>query len=66
MLTTVAAMLALLLALSPILSQFGLLMAIGIAYAYVTSLVVLPPAIVVWQRLVSVEASDPLRVSTDA
>lgn len=50
MLTTVFTMAGLLLALTPLLSQFGVLIAIGIAYSYLASLVVLPPTLLIWHR----------------
>jgi len=42
----------LVLAITPILGQFGLLTAASISLAYVASLVVLPPALVVWAAAV--------------
>ncbi|KYH26843.1 bifunctional preprotein translocase subunit SecD/SecF [Halalkalicoccus paucihalophilus] len=51
MLTTVAGMGVLVLAITPILGQFGLLLSISILYAYLASLLVLPSALVVWARV---------------
>jgi len=42
----------LVLAITPILGQFGLLTAASISLAYVASLVVLPPALIVWAAVV--------------
>ncbi len=50
MLTTVAGMGVLVLAITPILGQFGMLMALSILYAYLASMLVLPSALVVWAR----------------
>ncbi|MDL5361115.1 RND family transporter [Halalkalicoccus sp. NIPERK01] len=51
MLTTVAGMGVLVLAITPILGQFGLLLSISILYAYLASILVLPSALVVWARV---------------
>ena len=48
MLTTAGGTGALALAITPVLGQFGLLMAISVVYSYITSMVVLPPTLVVW------------------
>ncbi|MDY7082797.1 MAG: MMPL family transporter [Halobacteria archaeon] len=50
MLTTGAGMGALVLAITPILGQFGMLMFISVFYALITSVLVLPSVIVVWER----------------
>jgi hypothetical protein len=42
----------LVLAITPILGQFGLLTAASITLAYLASLIVLPPALVVWVAVV--------------
>lgn len=52
-LTTAFTMLALLLAITPLLSQFGVLMALGVTYSYLASLIVLPPALIVWDKYIS-------------
>jgi predicted RND superfamily exporter protein len=52
MLTTVTGIGVLVLAITPILGQFGFLTAISVGYSYLASLVVLPPVIVVWERYV--------------
>lgn len=51
MLTTVCGLGVLYLALIPMIMEFGLLLALGIFYAYLTSIFVLPSAIVIWDRL---------------
>ncbi|WP_254537804.1 efflux RND transporter permease subunit [Halomarina litorea] len=58
MLTTVTGIGVLVLAITPILGQFGVLTALSILYAYLTSLLVLPPALVVWARLYERFAGD--------
>ncbi len=50
MLTTAGGTGALALAITPVLGQFGLLMAISVFYSYVTSMVVLPSTLVIWSR----------------
>lgn len=50
MLTTIAGGGSLILAITPILGQFGFLMAISVVYSYITAMVVLPPTLVVWER----------------
>ena len=51
MLTTVSGLGVLYLALIPLITEFGLMLALGIFYAYATSILVLPSVIVVWDRL---------------
>lgn len=51
MLTTGAGTGALVLAITPVLGQFGVLMLISVGYALLTTLFVLPPTVVVWERL---------------
>ncbi|MFB6161279.1 MAG: RND family transporter [Haloferacaceae archaeon] len=50
MLTTVTGVGVLVMAITPLLGQFGLLTGISILYSYLASLLVLPPALVVWDR----------------
>ncbi len=50
MLTTAGGTGALALAITPVLGQFGLLMGISVVYSYVTSMLVLPSTLVVWER----------------
>lgn len=50
MLTTVSGMGVLVLAITPILGQFGALMALSVLYAYLSSILVLPPALVLWAQ----------------
>jgi predicted RND superfamily exporter protein len=51
MLTTVTGIGVLVLALTPILGQFGLLTGMSILYSFLASIVVLPSALVVWVEL---------------
>lgn len=50
MLTTAGGTGALALAITPVLGQFGLLMAISVVYSYIASMLVLPSALVLWSR----------------
>ncbi|MFC4357916.1 RND family transporter [Halobium salinum] len=50
-LTTAAGVGTLTLALTPILGQFGLVVAVSVVYSYLASLVVTPSAVMVWARL---------------
>ncbi|MFD1644146.1 efflux RND transporter permease subunit [Haloarchaeobius litoreus] len=51
MLTTTAGTGVLVLAITPVLGQFGLLTALSVFYSYLTAIVVTPSALVVWGRL---------------
>ncbi len=51
MLTTVCGLGTLYLALIPLVADFGILLALGVLYAYLASLLVLPSVIVIWHRL---------------
>ncbi|NGM69536.1 MMPL family transporter [Natronolimnobius sp. AArcel1] len=51
MLTTVCGLGVLYLALIPLIMEFGLLLALGVFYAWLASILVLPSTIVVWDRL---------------
>jgi predicted RND superfamily exporter protein len=51
MLTTTTGIGVLVLAITPILGQFGLVTALAIFYSYLTSLIVTPATVVVWQDL---------------
>ncbi len=50
MLTTVTGLGVLYLALIPVIAEFGLLLALGVFYAYASAILVLPSVIVVWER----------------
>jgi predicted RND superfamily exporter protein len=50
LLTTVVGTGALVISVTPILKEFGLLMVISIIYSYATSILVLPPTLVLWER----------------
>ena len=51
MLTTVGGIGVLVLALNPVIGNFGLLTALSVIYAYLASMFVLPSVLVVWDRL---------------
>jgi predicted RND superfamily exporter protein len=51
MLTTVTGIGVLVLAITPVLGQFGLLTGLSILYSYLASILVLPSTLVVWARL---------------
>ncbi|HET7324564.1 MAG TPA: MMPL family transporter [Halococcus sp.] len=51
MLTTTTGIGVLALAITPILGQFGLVMALSIFFAYLSSLIVTPSVIVAWERI---------------
>lgn len=51
MLTTVSGVGILAIAITPILQTFGILTALSIVYAYLTSMIVLPAALIVWDRV---------------
>ncbi|OYR51232.1 RND transporter, partial [Halorubrum sp. E3] len=50
MLTTSLGTGALALAITPVLGDFGLLMAISVVYSFVFTIVALPPAVILWER----------------
>jgi len=50
MLTTSLGTGALALAITPVLGDFGLLMALSVLYSFITSIVALPPAMLLWAR----------------
>jgi predicted RND superfamily exporter protein len=50
MVTTVSGIGVLAVALIPLIQEFGILIALGVGYAYLTSLLVTPSVIVVWDR----------------
>jgi hypothetical protein len=63
----------LVLAITPILGQFGLLTGLSILYSFLASIVVLPSALVVWARLTgrggtpaagTTASTDPCRSSS--
>jgi predicted RND superfamily exporter protein len=64
MLTTVSGLGVLWLAISPILGQFGLLIALSVLYSYLSSILVLPTTLVLWDRYVSSGPGRNLRVPT--
>ena len=56
MLTTSLGTGALALAITPVLGNFGLLMALSVAYSFGISIVALPPALFLWDRVADAEA----------
>lgn len=52
MLTTSIGTAALVLAITPVLGTFGLLMAVSVFYSYLTAVVVLPPTLLIWSTYV--------------
>jgi predicted RND superfamily exporter protein len=59
MLTTVFGIGVLVLALNPALGVFGVLISLSVLYAYLSSVLLLPSIIVVWERLVT-ESETPM------
>ena len=51
MFTTVTGIGVLYLALIPVVAEYGLLIALGVLYAYLSAVIVLPPTILVWKRI---------------
>jgi predicted RND superfamily exporter protein len=51
MLTTVTGIGVLVLAITPVLGQFGLLTGVSVLYSFIMSMVILPSTLVVWARL---------------
>ncbi len=50
MITTVGGVGSLMLAVSPMLGEFGLLMSISVTFSYLGAVLVLPPALLLWER----------------
>jgi predicted RND superfamily exporter protein len=64
MLTTVSGLGVLWLAVIPLLRDFGVLLALGVFYAYLCSILLVPSLVVVWDRygsLVGLGLDDGLR-----
>jgi len=57
MLTTSLGTGALALAITPVLGNFGLLMGMSVAYSFVISVIALPPALFLWDRISDAEAA---------
>ncbi|MDY7082959.1 MAG: MMPL family transporter, partial [Halobacteria archaeon] len=49
-LTDVSGIGILVIAVTPVVKQFGILMGISILYSYLASIIVLPPFLILWQR----------------
>jgi len=64
MLTTSLGTGALALAITPVLGDFGLLMAISVVYSFVFTIIALPPAVLLWERYQSVWAEITLPAPT--
>lgn len=58
MITTVSGIGVLAIALIPLIQEFGILIALGVGYAYLSSLLVTPSVIVVWQQLSALDRSE--------
>lgn len=52
MVTTVGGVASLMLAVSPMLGEFGVLMSISVFYSWLAAIIVLPPTLLLWDRLV--------------
>jgi len=63
MLTTSLGTGALALAITPVLGDFGLLMAISVVYSFVFTIVALPPAVLLWERYQGVWTGIDLAVT---
>ena len=61
MLTTSIGTGSLLLAVTPVLGDFGFLIALSVVYSFVVSVVALPPALFLWDRFVNAEATGVSR-----
>jgi predicted RND superfamily exporter protein len=66
MLTTVTGIGVLVLAITPILGQFGLLTAVSVLYSYLASLLIVPPTVVVWNRYCNRDGAAGGERETDA
>ncbi|SFG13833.1 Predicted exporter protein, RND superfamily [Halopelagius inordinatus] len=66
MLTTSFGIGVLVLSVLSVLGQFGVLTAISIIYSFLTSLLVLPPALVVWDRFVNDDPNEPMGGGPDS
>ncbi|MCX2820005.1 MMPL family transporter [Haladaptatus sp. F3-133] len=58
MLTTSLGTGALALAITPVLGDFGLLMALSVVYSFIMSVVALPPAVLLWERYHEAQVFD--------
>ncbi|TKX73928.1 RND transporter [Halorubrum sp. GN11_10-6_MGM] len=63
MLTTSLGTGALALAITPVLGDFGLLMAVSVIYSFVFTVIALPPAVLLWERYQGVWSGINLSVS---
>ena len=67
MLTTASGIGVLVLAIFPVLGQFGLLIALTVVYSYLTALIVTPSVVVLWERLATgADATTETETGTDA
>ena len=64
MLTTSLGTGALALAITPVLGDFGLLMAISVIYSFVFTIVALPPAVLLWERYQGVWTGIDLAITS--
>jgi predicted RND superfamily exporter protein len=63
MLTTSLGTGSLALAITPVLGNFGLLMGMSVAYSFIISVVALPPALFLWERVSGIESQVLTTVS---
>jgi len=63
MLTTSLGTGSLALAITPVLGNFGLLMGMSVAYSFIISVVALPPALFLWERVSDIESQVLTTVS---
>lgn len=63
MLTTSLGTGALALAITPVLGNFGLLMALSVTYSFIISVIALPPALFLWDRVSGIEAEFVARLT---
>ena len=50
MITTAGGVGSTVFAVTPMLAEFGILMAVGVVYSYLAAIIVLPPALLLWER----------------
>lgn len=58
-LTTIGGAASRILAITPILGQFGFLMALSVIYSYLMAILVLPPTLTVWERYAGERPEQP-------
>ena len=58
MITTAGGVGSTVLAVTPMLAEFGILMAVAVIYSYLAAIVVLPPSLLLWERYFGDEAAE--------